>query len=153
MMTRHSAICVAALLALCGAGCGATTATNAVLNSAVSPNPATAQAPGDGGLQWVASFTLTLTERAGLGATVTATSAAVYEVSAGILTSTLAADKVLIQANATSNRIAANGSLPIDYRISYTPPNGGRAVLVRLTFAVTDDNGASSSGFVDVNVQ
>jgi len=151
-MTRHWRIGAAALLALCGAGCGAATATNAVVNSVVSPNPVVAQAPGDGGLQWVAAFTLTLNETAGLGATVTAANAVVYEASAGIITSTLAPEDVLIQVNATGNKIAANGSLPIEYRISYTAPNGGRAVLVKITVSVTDDNGASTSGFVNVNV-
>jgi hypothetical protein len=151
-MGRHAVLGLT-LIALCGSGCGETTtsATGSMVTSAVSPNPATAQDSGDAAYQWTASFTLTLTASSA-GVTVNSANAVVYQAAGGIITSTVDSDDVRILTSAATNHIDANGSLPIAYNVSYTLPDGSRGVLVRISISVTDDNGNSTSGIVDVTV-
>jgi hypothetical protein len=78
--------------------------------------------------------------------------AVVYQASGGIITSTVDPANVRIVASASGNHIAASGSLPISYNVSYTLPDASRGVLVRITIAVTDDNGNATSGIVDESV-
>ena len=139
--------------ALAAAGCGDTTTnpTGSIVTSAVSPNPAIAQASTITPYQWTAAFTLTLTAP-GAGVTVNTANAVVYQAAGGIITSTVDPANVRIVANASGNHIAANGSLPITYNVSYTLPDGSKGVLVRITLSVTDDNGNTTSGIVDESV-
>lgn len=140
-------------LGLSAAGCGDTTTnpSGSIVTSAVSPNPATAQPSTVAPYQWAAAFTLTLTAP-GAGVTVNTANAVVYQASGGIITATLDPANVRIVANASGNHIESNGNLPISYNVSYTVPDGTRSVLVRITLSVTDDNGNTTSGFVDETV-
>jgi hypothetical protein len=140
-------------LALGAAGCGDTTTnpTGSIVTSAVSPNPATAQPSTSASYQWTAAFTLTLTAP-GAGVTVNTANAVVYQATGGIITSTVDPANVQIVASAAGNHIAANGTLPITYNVSYKLPDGSRGVLVRITLSVTDDSGNATSGIVDETV-
>jgi hypothetical protein len=135
-------------------GCGSSNAasTAAVVTQTVSPNPVVAEPSTDPSFLYTASFTLTLTESAGVGVTITALSPAVYETSGGVITAALPVGNSRTSVTVPANRIEANGTLAVAFKVDYTAPNTGRVVLVRITLAVTDDHGISSSGFVDVPV-
>jgi hypothetical protein len=154
MKTRGSAILAVTLMALGFGGCGSSSATTtaAVITQSVTPNPVVAQPSTDPAFQFTASFTVTLRESGGVGITFATLSPAVYEASGGMITTLLPAGNSRTTITVPSNRVEANSTLLVDYKVDYTAPNTGRVIVVRITVTGTDDHGFTLSGFVDVPV-
>src|SRR5262245_31459439 len=151
---RRTAFLGLAIVSLGLVGCGDTTtgaSSGSIVTTNVAPTSVVAQASADAAYEWTGTFTLSLTAGSA-GLKVNAANAVVYQATGGIITSTLDAEHYRILANATTNHIDANATLPITYQVSYTVPDGSRGVLVRISLSVTDDNGNSTAGNVDVTV-
>lgn len=154
MTTRRAAILAATLTALPFGGCGSGANNNvvAIVTSNFTPNPVVATASSDPAFTNTASFTLTLTETAGVGVTLTSLTPVIYEASGGVITAVLPASNSRTNVTIPSNRLEASSTLSIGFDVDYTAPNTGRVILVRITLSIIDDKGVSSSGVVDVPV-
>jgi hypothetical protein len=106
----------------------------------VTPNPITAAASDDAEFEWMATYTVTLTESGGLGGTISAVGAALNEASGGIEVIT---DGELTRstANGPSDRLEAGGTAELSFVTYYTLPGGGREALIDVTVQVQDDDG------------
>ncbi len=149
-VARPALALLAAAVAGCGGG-GATGPTAAFISQAVTPDPVVATPATDGTLQYAAAFTVTLTEEAGVGATVRDVSVAVYDVTGGVSTA-LDSTQASVAIDLPTPRIEANKTLALLYDVRYTLPSGGRAAQVKTTLVFVDDKGNSYTGTVSVNV-
>jgi len=119
---------------------------------AVTPDPIIATASDDAEFEWMATYTVTLTESGGLGGTISAIGATLNEASGGIEVIT---DGELTRStgNGPSDRLEAGGTAAIEFVTYYTLPGGGREALIDVTVQVQDDDGfvGQVSGRVSVS--
>lgn len=165
-MTRAAA----PLLVLLLNGCGGDESTSPSGGASPSPSPspvtvtvsgvtasgdtATATPSSDPAYTWSATFTVTLTETAGVAATVRSLAANLQQAAGGIVITPPAglSEKFRFNVNAGTNALAASGTLPIDFEFFYTLPNGGRQAKITITFSLSDANGAQIQVTATVNV-
>jgi hypothetical protein len=104
---------------------------------------------------WKTTFTVNIQETAGVAREIDSVSATVQQATGGIVISPTGGDTEHYQFNsvASGNSIAANGSANVSFDVWYDLPNKGRTALITVTFTFTDDNDASFSESVKVNVQ
>ena len=141
------------VLALGGCGGGSTPTT-----PTASPTPSTAPVitftlkPAEGapsetstdpGYQYSASFTLTLTETAGVAVLIRSVNANLQQASGGIVVTPPAglSEAFRYQIRSPGNQVAANGSISIDFTFYYTLPQPGQEALVTVNFTVVDTAG------------
>jgi hypothetical protein len=117
-----------------------------------SPDPVNAQASTNAEYQWMASFTLTISETAGTGGDIDSLSANLYESAGGIIINGGENDQVQISTDAESNRVEASSNATVDFNCFYTLPGGGHEALVTVTIRFIDDNGYVTDGTVEVSV-
>jgi hypothetical protein len=152
---------VAPLLALLLHGCGGDESTTPTTGASPSPSPspvtvtvsgvtasgdtATATPSSDSRYTWSARFTVTLTETAGVAATVRSLAANLQQAAGGIVITppTGQSESFRFEVNAGTNALAASSNLPLEFQFFYTLPNGGRQALVTVTFNLVDTNGAA----------
>jgi hypothetical protein len=150
----------APLLALLLNGCGGDDSTTPTGGASPSPSAspvtvavsgvsaigdtATASPSPDGNYTWSARFTVTLTETAGVAATVRSLAANLQQAAGGIVITppTGQSEQFRFNVNAGSNALPASSALPLEFEFFYTLPNGGRQALVTVTFNLVDANGA-----------
>ena len=115
-----------------------------VFTTVVTPDPAPVRASSDSQYQWETTFTVTLTETAGIAATAKSLSGDLQQAAAGIVITPLAGtdETFRMSPRATGNRIEASGTLSVDFDFFYTLPNGGHQALATITFNIVDDVGA-----------
>jgi hypothetical protein len=168
-MNRMTATTVALLSAVCVAGCGTTAPTSTASTFTVVPATATAEAAsgrtytilGDSThadrvieYPWKTSFTVSITETAGVGRSISAVSVKVQQASGGIvITPTSDIEHYDYTSHASGNRIEAKGSGTVGFDVWYDLPNKGREALVTVTFSFLDDNSSSFSESTSVKVQ
>ena len=161
-MVRRPVTFLASLTLLCLGACGSDTTTSSTSTSTsssssttstavtavVTPDPAQAIPSTDPNYKWQTSFTVALTETAGVATTVKSLTANLQQAAGGIIitppsgiTETFRQDVNVL----TTNRIDAKGNIAIAFVFYYTLPNGGRESLVTVTFNLTDDNSNSST--------
>jgi hypothetical protein len=133
-----------------------------------SPSPITATVSGveassdtaeavrsnDSAYTWMTSFNVTLTESAGVAATVRSLAATLQQSAGGIVITPPAGltEQYRFEVRAGSNQLTAAGTLPIDFTFYYTLPNGGRQALITLTFNLVDANGVQIQVTTQVKV-
>jgi hypothetical protein len=157
------------LAILCSSGCGkdtttetvtsaSTTSTTSTTSAAVTGvadvDPAVARPSSDTAYQWSTSFTVTLTETAGVATTIRSLSADLQQAAGGIVIvpPTGLDESFRFQVRASGNRLDAKGTTTVAFDFSYSLPNGGREALVTVTFNLTDDNGATAQVVIQVKV-
>lgn len=158
MMRRRDlvvAVPLAALAAACSQDTATDTSTSATsttvtptVTAAADPQPAAAVASTDPAFAWQATFRVTLVESAGAAATVRTLSANLEQAAGGIVITPPAgldeSFRFVVRAE-SGNRIAANGSLPIDFDFFYSLPNLGREALVTIVLTLVDDASSTST--------
>lgn len=140
-------------------GCGGndSTSPSSTASPSPSPSPVTATISGvtasentaeaapspDAAYKWSATFTVTLTETAGVAATVRSLSANLQQAAGGIVITPPSglAEQFRFNVRAGTNALPASGTLPLDFDFFYTLPNGGRQALITITFNLVDANG------------
>ena len=154
----------AALAALSVGACGGSSSTGPSSTATPSPsNPpsitltpsaAPITASSDPGYQWSTSFTVTLTETAGVAVTIRSVSATLQQASGGIVVTPPAglSEVYRYEVKSPGNRLAANGTLAIGFRFLYTLPQPGQEALVTITLSTFDDRGAAFPQTVQVKV-
>lgn len=164
-MTRAAVPVLVLLLNGCG-GDESTSPTDATPSPSPSPvtvtvsgvtasgDTATATPSSDPAYTWSATFTVTLTETAGVAATVRSLAANLQQAAGGIVITPPAglSEKFRFNVNAGTNALPASGALPLDFEFFYTLPNGGRQALVTVTFNLVDANGAQITVSTQVKV-
>ncbi len=118
-----------------------------------SPDPVSAQPSTDPDYQWFARFTVTVTESAGVAGTISSVSAVLNEAAGGIVIVTGEDEETNIRVDSNTNRLEANGSVPILFGVDYTLPGGGREAAADVTVVILDDNGYTQSETLRVLVQ
>ena len=88
----------------------------------------------------MASFTLTITERAGVGGDVDSLSTSVSESAGGIVINSSGSELFQIATNAETSRVSANSSATISFDAYYTLPGGGKECLITVALRFVDDN-------------
>ncbi len=108
----------------------------------------------DSGYAWMTTFSVTLTETAGVAATVRSLGANLQQAAGGIVITppTGLSEQYRFNVRAGSNQLPASGTLPIDFDFFYTLPNGGRQALITITFNIVDANGATITVSTQVKV-
>lgn len=165
-VTRAIAVLLAVLLNGCGGDESTTPSSTA--SPSPSPSPVTVSVSGvtasedtaeatpssDRAYTWSAAFSVTLTETAGVAATVRSLTANLQQAAGGIVITPPAglAEQYRFSVGAGTNQLAASGTLPIDFQFFYTLPNGGRQALVTVTFNLVDANGAQIQVTAQVKV-
>jgi len=148
-------------LAGCGGNSSPTTPTPSPSPSATpvititsTPPDAVAGASTDPGYEFGTTFTVTLTETAGVAATVRSISANLQQAAGGIVVTPPAglSEAFRYQVRSTGNHIAANGTLSMDFIFYYTLPQPGQEALVTLTFSLVNDAGTLASQTFQVKV-
>lgn len=152
----------ASLLLLFLAGCGSgETPTDAptptptpVITIVASPTEAAAGASADPGYQFAASYTLNLTETAGVAVTIRSVTANVQQSSAGVVVPPPAGTSVAFRYDVKSsgNRLPASGTAAMTLSFQYTLPQPGQEALTSVTFGFIDDVGGVYSQTVSVKV-
>lgn len=131
---------VAAILGACSDE-SSTSADPAELTLTFSPATVTAQSSPRAGFDFRASFTVQVTETAGVGATITSINSTLYESAGGIIVGTPdQGEDVVAAVSAATNRIDAFGTATIGFTIDYRLNGGGREALVDVTVQIEDDN-------------
>jgi hypothetical protein len=165
-MTRAAVPVLVLLLGGCGGDDSTTPTSGASPSPSASPvtvavsgveasgDTATATPSSDSNYTWSARFTVTLTETAGVAATVRSLAANLQQAAGGIVITPPAgqSEKFRFNVNAGSNALPANGALPLEFEFFYTLPNGGRQALVTVTFNLVDANGAAIQVSTQVKV-
>lgn len=159
---------LAVLLIVTLAGCGGDDTTTIETASPTPSTPVTAtvgsvSADGvtvnatpspDSNYSWAATFTVTLTESAGVATTVRSLSANLQQAAGGIIITPPSglSESYRFNVRSGTNQLGANSTLPIEFDFFYTLPNGGRQALVTISFTMVDSNGSQSSVVATVNV-
>jgi hypothetical protein len=120
---------------------------------AVEPDPVSAQASTDPEFDFVASFTVTLTETAGIGTTFNATTVNVTETSDGNEVGGDEDEIYKTEVGTEPDRIEANERVQIPFDIFYRLPEGGSEARIDVTTSIIDDNGYQVGGILQVRVQ
>jgi hypothetical protein len=171
-MKRMIAIAGVLLSAVWLAACGSTTTTSAAATFSVVPATATAVASTSGKsftilgdsthadrvipYPWQTSFTVTITENAGVGRKITGVSISVHQASGGVIMTPTGSDVEHYDylSQVANNTIPAKGTGTVAFNpVWYWLPNGGREAVVTMTFSFLDDNNSSFSEQTTVNVQ
>lgn len=126
--------------------------TLAALTLTATPASVTAKASTVTGFSWNATFVATLAESAGTGATISTIAADVKEASGGIPVNTGGTVLSQVKVSPSGSRVAAGGSVTLDFTIEYKLPNGGREAVVDVTVVSVDDNNVQLSRSVRVPV-
>lgn len=137
-----------------GSDVSGSTTSGATVSHTVSPDPAPATPSSDPNYQWHTSFTVTLTETAGVAATVRSLAADLQQAAGGIVITppTGLDESFRFQVTASGNRLDAKGTIVVDFDFLYTLPNGGREALVTVSFNIVDDQGVQQTKTVQVKV-
>lgn len=132
-----------------------TTTTTATVTVAAAPEPAVAVESTDPAYAWSVSFVATITNGETSGLTVQSISTELQQSSGGIVIepATGTDESFRFVVRAPGNRIDPSGTLAIPFTFFYTLPSGGREAIVRLTFLVGTDAGASGTISTTVNLQ
>jgi hypothetical protein len=103
---------------------------------------------------WKTSFTVTITETAGVGRNVAGITCTVQQATGGIVITPTGGDKEYYKCDphASGNRIEPKGSVSVSFDVWYDLPNKGREALVTATFSFLDDNSQSFSEATSVKV-
>jgi hypothetical protein len=155
---------VAALVALSLGACGGSSTTSP--STTVSPSPsnpptitntpsaAPVTASPDPNYEWSCSFTVTMTESAGVAVTIRSISATLQQAADGIIVTppTGLSEVYRYEVKSPSNRLPANGTLTIDFTFLYTLPQPGNEALVTITLNCYDDSGNPYPQTVQVKV-
>ncbi len=146
----------------------APTASSATYNAVPNPAPAiestgvTYTITGDSthpdqilAYPWKTSFTVNITETAGVGRKTTNIVCVVQQATGGIPVTPTGSDKVYYRCDphASGNRLDAKGSMSVSFDVWYALPNNGREALVTAGFTYLDDNGSQVSESTDVQVR
>jgi hypothetical protein len=152
----------AALLLLFLAGCGSgETPTDAptptptpVITITASPAEAAAGESSDPGYQFAASYTLSLTETAGVAVTIRSVNANVQQSSGGVVVPPPTGTSVAFryEVKSSGNRLPASGTAAVTVSFLYTLPQPGQEALTSVTFSFLDDLGGVYSQTVSVKV-
>ena len=124
----------------------------AVVDATVAPNPVTPTPSENPDFQWLASFTVTLIETAGTGATINSVLADVNETSNGIAVITDEEVVFQLSVDSESNRVEANSTTEIRIDILYMLPGAGSESVIDISISMTDDNGAEVGGSLQAEV-
>ena len=161
MLRRTMMVAGAALsLGACG-GSGTTTptpsptpTTTPVVTIVASPTEGASTASTDPGYQWATSFSLTLTESAGVTLNIRSISANLQQAAGGIVVTppTGLAEAFRYEVKSPSNRLDANGKITIGFTFLYTLPQPGQEALVTVTLNLYDDLGNAYPQTVKVKV-
>ena len=153
------------------AACGSTTSTSAAATFSVVPATATAVASsgktftilGDSThadriitYPWQTSFTVSITETAGVGRKITGVTIKVQQATGGVIMVPTGTDQehydYLAQVANASIPAKGTGTVALN-PVWYWLPNGGREAVVTMTFSFLDDNDSSFSESTTVSVQ
>ena len=164
-MLRRTITGAAALAALALGACGGSDTTTSptaspspttapVVTIVANPAEASVSASTDPGYQWATSFSLTLTESAGVAVNIRSVSANLQQASGGIIVTppTGLAEAFRYEVKSPSNRLAANGTMAIGFTFLYTLPQPGEEALVTVTLNLYDDSGNAYPQTVQVKV-
>ncbi|HEY2943698.1 MAG TPA: hypothetical protein VGN09_14795 [Vicinamibacteria bacterium] len=164
-MARRTTMVAAALTALALGACGGSNTTTSptasptpttapVITIVTDPSPAPITASTDPAFEWETSFSLTLTESAGVAVNIRSISANLQQAAGGIVVTppTGLAEAFRYEVRSPSNRIAANGTITIAFTFLYTLPQPGQEALVTVTLNLYDDSGSAHPQTVQVKV-
>lgn len=140
------------VLSSCADTLGSDEVILAVVDATVAPNPVTPTPSENPDFQWLASFTVTLIEAAGTGATINSVLAIVNETSNGIAVITDEEVVFQLSVDAESNRVEANSTTEMRIDILYTLPGAGSEAVIDISISMTDDNGAEVGGSLQAEV-
>jgi hypothetical protein len=148
------------LLFLTGCGSGETPTVTAtptptpVITIVASPTEAAAGESTDPGYQFAASYTLNLTETAGVAVTIRSVNANVQQSSAGVVVPPPTGTSVAFRYDVKSsgNRLPASGTAAMTVSFLYTLPQPGQEALTSVSFTFVDDGGGIYSQTVSVKV-
>lgn len=166
MLRRMTSVpaAMAAMAALAVGGCGGSSTTSPTSTATPSPSapptititqsaaPITAST--DPNYQWATSFTVTLTESAGVAVTIRSISAILQQAAGGIVVTppTGLSEVYRYEVKSPGNRLPANGTLAIGFTFLYTLPQPGQEALVTITVNCYDDSGNAYPQTVQVKV-
>ena len=153
-------ILTTALLLATWSACGTDntdTTTSSSLDSAelglvASVDPVVALPSPNADYQWLAPFTVALSESGGVAATIQAVQATLSEASGGIIVIGAEDEEVQVSFTSSTNSLPANGAVTLTFNIYYTLPGGGREAVIDLVVQVLDDNGYTVQDTLRVNV-
>jgi hypothetical protein len=164
-MLRRTITGAAVLAALALGACGGSDTTTSptaspspttapVVTIVANPTEASVNASTDPGYQWTTSFSLTLTESAGVAVNIRSVSANLQQASGGVVVTppTGLAEAFRYEAKSPSNRLTANGTMAMDFTFLYTLPQPGQEALVTVTLNLYDDSGNAYPQTVQVKV-
>ncbi len=126
---------------------------NAEFTVTVEPDPVTAMDSTNVEFQWLASFTATFTETAGIGAEIQSVTADVTETTGGVEVDSDEDVLFQVQVDTESSRIEGKSSKSLPISVFYTLPGGGTEAKINLEISITDDNGAEVGGTLQVRVE
>jgi hypothetical protein len=144
MVSRRTALVVAALIASLAPACGSSTPTigagsRSIIRVTVDPNPVPpVQNVLTGSVS--AAYKITLTELGGLGAEVVFVSSSVYDKSTGTQVALNYFDSADLLVFVGENRIEANGTLDIPQTTSYLLPDLSVDATMTVSVQVKDDH-------------
>jgi len=141
-------------------GCGAvdsdtTTSTSlesATLSLVASADPVVALPSPDSDYEWLAAFTVGVTEGAGVAGTIQSVQAALSEASGGIIVIGTGDEDAQVNVSSATNSLPAEGTVTLTFNVYYTLPGGGREAVVDIVVQVLDDNGYTVQEALRVNV-
>jgi hypothetical protein len=164
-MLRRAMTVAATLAALSLGACGGSDTTTSptaspsptaapVVTIVANPAEAPITASTDPGYEWATSFSLTLTESAGVAVNIRSVSATLQQAAGGIVVTppTGLAEAFRYEVKSPSNRLEANGTLTIGFTFLYTLPQPGEEALVTVTVNLYDDLGSAYPQTVKVKV-
>ena len=164
-MLRRTTMVAATLAALSLGACGGSNSTTSptaspspttppVVTIVANPAESTVTVSTDPGYQWATSFSLTLTESAGVAVNIRSVSANLQQASGGIVVTppTGLAEAFRYEVKSPGNRLEANGTLTIGFTFLYTLPQPGQEALVTVTLNLYDDSGTAYPKTVQVKV-
>ena len=125
-----------------------------VVTIVATPAEAAAAPSTDPGYQFAASYTLTLTETAGVAVTIRGVSANVQQSAGGVVVPPPTGLSVAFRYEllSSSNRIDGKGTATMSVSFSYTLPQPGQEALTSVTVNFTDVAGRPYSQTVQVKV-
>jgi hypothetical protein len=164
-MFRRATTVAAALAALSLGACGGSDTTTSptasptptatpVVTIVTNPAEAPITVSSDPGYQWATSFSLTLTESAGVAVNIRSVSANLQQAAGGIVVTPPPglAEAFRYEVKSPSNRLEASGTLTIGFTFLYTLPQPGEEALVTVTLNLYDDSGNAYPQTVQVKV-
>jgi hypothetical protein len=113
----------------------------------------TAEASTNDEFQWLASFTVTFTETAGVGAEIQSVTANVLETTGGVEVESDEEVLFQVEIDTETQRIEGNSSTALPISVFYTLPGGGTEAQINLEISIVDDNDAEVGGTLQVRVE